>query len=337
MLSIPQKMKEVTGLDKHNIPLEILTSSEPLLLRGLVADWPIVTAGKNSIGGAIEYIQQFYRDEPVTTFCAQKEAKGRLFYNEDCTGFDYELVDANLNLVLKQIELQASVTEPLTFYVGSTVIDHFMPGFRAQNDLSTGAFQPMVSIWMCNQSRVAAHSDLPDNIACSVVGHRRFTLFPPDQLDNLYLGPLDLTPAGRPISLVDFHNPDFEKFPKFKQALAHGIVADLEPGDAIYIPSMWWHHVESLDAFNVLVNYWWKRTPAYMSSPANALDLALLAIRNLPPEQKAIWQKQFDYYVFNNSEETIAHIPKAGLGNLGELDEILARKIRAKLLNTLNR
>jgi hypothetical protein len=34
---------------------------------------------------------------------------------------------------------------------------------------------------------------------------------------------------------------------------------------------MWWHHVEALDAFNVLVNYWWRQSPAYMDTPTNAL------------------------------------------------------------------
>ena len=337
MLSIATKIREIAGVNRENIPYEILTSTEPLVLKGLVADWPIVAAGKTSLKAATDYIRQFYSGATVTTFCAQKEAKGRLFYNQDFTGFDYDLVDANLHSVLDQIELQADQQEPLTFYVGSTVVDHFMPGFRPLNDINIGEFNPMVSIWMCNQSRVAAHCDLPDNIACSVVGRRRFTLFPPDQIDNLYMGPLDITPAGRPISVVDFHQPDFEKFPKFKTAIANAMVAELEPGDAIFIPSMWWHHVESLEAFNVLVNYWWKKTPAYMGTPANVLDHALMAIRNLPPEQKKIWQKQFEYYVFENTEESVAHIPTAARGTLGEINEELARKLRAKLINALNR
>jgi quercetin dioxygenase-like cupin family protein len=33
--------------------------------------------------------------------------------------------------------------------------------------------------------------------------------------------------------------------------------AELSPGDAIFIPMGWFHHVEALERFNVLVNYWW--------------------------------------------------------------------------------
>ncbi|MFX6149073.1 cupin-like domain-containing protein, partial [Acinetobacter baumannii] len=91
-----------------------------------------------------------------------------------------------------------------------------------------------------------------------------FTLFPPDQFGNLYLGPLDNTPAGRAVSMVDFAEPDFAAHPRFREALAHAQVAELEPGDAIFIPSMWYHHVEGRSAFNVLINYWWRETPGWL-------------------------------------------------------------------------
>ena len=57
-------------------------------------------------------------------------------------------------------------------------------------------------IWLGNRSEVSAHFDLSDNIACVVAGRRRFTLFPPDQVANLYVGPLDHTMAGQPASMV---------------------------------------------------------------------------------------------------------------------------------------
>ena len=64
-------------------------------------------------------------------------------------------------------------------------------------------------------------------------------------------------------------------------------VAELEPGDALYIPSMWWHYIEALDPFNVLLNYWWRPSPNYMDKPANALTPAILAVRDLPPRGRA--------------------------------------------------
>ena len=162
-------------------------------------------------------------------------------------------------------------------------------------------------------------------------------LFPPDQLENLYVGPLDFTPAGQSISLVDFHEPDFEKYPKFREALRHAQVADLAPGDAIFIPGMWWHHVEGLDSFNVLINYWWRNTPAYLGTPLDALNHALLSIRDLPAAQREIWRNIFEHYVFAPDEDVTAHIPEDRRGVLAPVDEISARRLRALLLKRLNR
>ena len=52
-------------------------------------------------------------------------------------------------------------------------------------------------------------------------------------------------------------------------------VVELEPGDALFIPSMWWHHIKALSPFNLMVNHWWCSTPASFGSPSVAL-LALV-------------------------------------------------------------
>jgi hypothetical protein len=190
---------------------------------------------------------------------------------------------------------------------------------------------------MGNRSRIAAHYDFASNIACCVAGRRRFTLFPPEQLENLYVGPLDFNPAGQPISLVDFKNPDFEKFPKFKKALDSAIEVELEPGDALLIPSMWWHHVEALEEFNVLVNYWWRNSPRFLGSPLNVLQHAVMGLRDLPPEQKKVWQRLFEHYVFESNDENFEHIPKHSKGVLNEMSEQMANEIRNLLVDRLKR
>jgi hypothetical protein len=162
-------------------------------------------------------------------------------------------------------------------------------------------------------------------------------LFPPDQFANLYVGPLDFTPAGRPVSMVDLRNPDFEMFPRFRETLKTAQVAELEPGDAIFIPSMWWHHVEALDPFNVLVNYWWRDSPRYLGQPQDALNHALLAIRDLPEDEKQLWRQMFDYYVFGDPAAVAAHIPPKARGILAPLDAEQAGKLRANLLRSLSR
>ncbi len=337
MLNIEKKVRVVTGCKPDCIPESVLTSTEPVILKGLVSGWPIVQAGLKSDEEASQYVRQFYQGETVIAFLGDASHGGRIFYDESLTGFNFQSVHTKLDFALDQFHEHRDNINAPTIYIGSTVLDAYLPGFRQENDLALSQFKPLASIWISNQCRIAAHWDGPNNIACSVVGHRRFTLFPPDQLANLYVGPLDKTPAGQSISLVDFYNPDFDKYPKFREALVHAQVADLEPGDALFLPGMWWHHVESLGKFNVLVNYWMRELPAYYGAALDVLNHAILSIRGLPAEQKKAWKQLFNHYVFECDDKNFEHIPEAARGVLGEMTDDTARKIRALLLSKLNR
>jgi hypothetical protein len=337
MLQIDRKVREIPAADWPARREEIVASGEPLLLKGLVADWPAVRAGRQSVEDGVDYLRGYYRDATVGAWVGGPGIGGRFFYNADLTGFNYQPLMVKLGVVFDRLLQHQRDAAPPAIYVGSTTVDTCLPGFRLHNDLDLGPRQPLASLWIGNRGRVAAHYDLPDNVACVVAGHRRFTLFPPAELPNLYVGPLELTPAGQPISLVDFQEPDFERFPRFREALKNAQLAELEPGDAVFIPSMWWHHVEALDAFNVLVNYWWRESPAWMDTPANALLHALLSVRDLPPAQREAWREIFRHYVFDADETTAAHIPEAGRGVLSPIDDHRARELRALLLNRLNR
>jgi len=114
-------------------------------------------------------------------------------------------------------------------------------------------------------------------------------------------------------------------------------VVEVEAGDAVFIPSMWWHHIEALSPFNTLVNYWWSTSPKYIPTPMYALYHALWALRDRPEREKRAWQEVFDYYVFGPSGRAAAHLPDGARGALGPIDETKARQLRAMLINTLNR
>ena len=337
MLEINRQIREVEGCRPDSLGEDILYSKEPLVLRGLAADWPLVKAAVQSPAEAEAYILEFDSGQPLTAYRGEPEIEGRIFYNHDLSGFNFDRIRLPLPEVFENLRRYSAEAQPPTLYVGSTMVDNWLPGFRSDNDLQIDGQDPLVSIWIGNRSRIAAHYDFPTNIACSVAGRRRFTLFPPEQLENLYVGPIDFTPAGQSISMVDFANPDYAAYPKFREALKTAQVVELEPGDAILIPSMWWHHVESLDDINILINYWWRNTPAYMSTPVNVLQHGIMGIRELPPEQRAAWREVFDHYVFNASEENYQHIPEQARGVLNPLDEQMARQIHNLLLSKFKR
>ncbi|WP_342119590.1 cupin-like domain-containing protein [Pseudoduganella sp. OTU4001] len=337
MLPNAKPLRELHGITPSDINDDLLTSTQPLVLRGLLSRWPAVQAGRQGAASADAYLRRFYRDATVGAMLGTRDIGGRFFYNEDLSGFNFASVRARLDDVLLEMEGHRDNPHPPAIYVGSTTVETALPGYREENPLDLGARDALMSVWIGNQTRIAAHYDLPDNLAVVTAGRRRFTLFPPQQLPNLYVGPIDFTPAGQPISLVDLHQPDLERFPRFIEAWRHALVAELEPGDAIFIPSMWWHHVEALEAFNVLVNYWWRQSPDYMDTPTNALMLSLLSIRDLPPEQRQVWQDIFRHYVFEPGEQTAGHIPPQSRRVLGPIGDDASRMLRAQLLRKLNR
>lgn len=332
---ISQTIAEVTDVAAADLSDELLASDRPLVLRGLAADWPAVQRGLESADSIIEYLKGFDSGNTVTALYAPPEAAGRIFYNEDMTAFNFEYRRMKLAAAVDQVRSHLEEPAPASLYVGSTNVDHWLPGFREQNDLPIRHLEPLASIWIGNQSRVSAHYDFPSNIACVVAGQRRVILLPPEQLPNLYVGPLDFTPAGQPISLVDFHAPDYDRFPKFREAVESAQISVLEPGDAVIVPSMWWHHMEALSDFNVLVNYWWRSSPAFMGAPLSVLQHALLGLRDLPEAQRQQWRELFDFYVFNPEPENFEHIPEAARGVLNPIDESAARQIRKMLRDKL--
>lgn len=338
-----KKTKTLKNVENGPIPLDVLLTNEPVIFKGLVKNWPIVQASNTSDKAAMDYLKQFYNGRATIVCETQPEQNGRLFYNDDLTQLNYKSYKGRIDDTLDAIYKAREQDNPPGFYIASSNIKTNLPGLLEHNHIviprqkHEDADEETVSIWIGNATTATCHFDALDNLACCVSGRRRFTLFPPKQIANLYPGPLEPTPGGQVISLVDFENPDSQKHPKFQQALEQAQVAELEPGDALFIPSMWWHHVEGLESFNTLINYWWNDAPSYATSGMNALYLAMLAIRDKPKHERDGWKHLFDYYIFSGSETAKKDIPEVARGFLDNIDELSARKLRSLLINKLNR
>ncbi|MGA8205220.1 MAG: cupin-like domain-containing protein [Woeseiaceae bacterium] len=333
-------VREFDGCRPGTLPVdELLGQGEPIVLRGLVADWPFVQAGLEGMPAAMDYLRRHYSGRPVQYSYGNPEIAGRPFYNDDFTKLNFEVRRGGLGEVLDEIAAHAGDARPPTYYMASLPVDSCLPGFREANDLAfaTPGIDAPPTIWVGNRVTASCHYDAPNNIACCSVGRRRFTFFPPEQIRNLYPGPLDPTPGGQAVSLVNLANPDFGLYPRFREAQAASRSTVLEPGDAVFVPSMWWHHVEGLDAFTVLVNYWWSSVPAYVPTPMHALYHAIWTIRDRPEREKRAWREVFEYYAFGPAERAGEHMPEAARGLLGPIDEPLARQLRAMLIGKLNR
>jgi len=334
----PTGLREFRGLDEEAARRDLLRDKQPAVVRGLVENWVAVQEGRESSDRLIRYLKQFDSGKPVDALLAPPEVDGQISYNATMTGFNFVRNRLSLNQVAEQVLRYAKFPKPPSVAVQSALIRECVPGFEVHNHLDILPHDVAPRIWLGNRITTPTHVDEWNNVGCVVAGRRRFTLFPPDQIANLYIGPLDFAPTGAAMSLVSLRKPDFERYPKFREALAAAQVADLGPGDAIYIPPLWWHHVESLESFNVLVNYWWHDFAGEGASADSAFDALLqgiLSIRKLPPATRRAWAAFFEHYVFAAPQDAVRHIPAARHGILGDLTADKSAALREHLVKRL--
>lgn len=334
------RVEERARVDAATFAADIAPRDRPLVLRGQVADWPAVVAGRTGDRAVADYLgglDQSGASKPLEILVSPPEFGGRFFYRGDqLEGFNFNRERAGLRQLLAEL-IRLSALPPAeahALYANAATAPEHLPGWAAANvlDLPVGGATPR--LWIGNASQTATHYDGSTNLACVVAGQRRFTLFPPEQVGNLYLGPLDRTLAGPPSSMVDPLAPELDRYPRYAEALRHALVADLAPGDAIFMPATWWHHVQAFGTLNVLCNYWWDYDPA--SSAFHAMVHAMMAVRDRPDFEKAGWKAWFDHYVFGPEAGAAGdHLPVEARGVLGPASPSRTERIRRYLIQAL--
>jgi len=313
----------------------VLAADRPVVLRGQVAHWPAVAAARESPVAAANHLASFDRGRPVNVMVGPPEIRGRFFYRDDMAGFNYRTEEVPVRALLGELLRLADDPAAPSIYAGSAPAIEHLPGWREANPLPVDLAGSEPRVWIGNATRVSTHYDGSPNLACVVAGRRRFLLFPPEQLPNLYVGPLDRTMAGQASSMVDPDAPDLHRYPRFAEAMAHAMVAELAPGDAIFMPALWWHNVRADGPFNVLVNYWGERQDA--QSPFLAMVHAIMAVRDLPERERVVWRGWFDHYVFNGAEASVRYLPEGARGVLGAPGPARTARIRDYLARALSR
>lgn len=305
---------------------DIRAAGEPAVLKGLVRDWPVVRAAD-----AAAYLGAMAAPKPVRFMRAPPEIEGRMHYGATIGSRNFAAEQEPLPDFLEGLAQERTHARVLQ---GLSARENF-PGFAEAHPMPLLPPEVPARLWIGNAAKVAIHHDPSENIACVAAGHRRFTLFPPEQVGNLYMGPFNPTPAGVQVSMVHLTAPDLDRYPRFAAALEAAQTAELEPGDAIYIPYQWYHHVEALDAFNLLVNYWWDPAPALPGSPWDAMMHALMTVRGLPADQRRAWQAMFAHYVFLADGDPGEHLPAEARGILGATSPQHLARMREALLAKL--
>jgi hypothetical protein len=305
----------------------LVAAEQPAVIKCVVEHWPALAAGRSSAAAMNGYLRSMDTGSFIEAIEAQPETGGWFFYTPDLRGFNFSHRRRRMSETLDH--LLRSLADPKAPFIAIQSLplaDHAPEFVRCNPAPSFLPPQVLPRLWVGGAVRTQTHHDPDHNLACVIAGRRRFVLFPPEQVANLYIGPID-RPFPPPLSLVDATAPDFDRFPKFRLALQAARVAHLEAGDAIFMPKYWWHHVTSLEPYNVLVNYWWGNDAKGLERPMECFLTALLAIKDLPPVERAYWREMFDNHIFATSSADAC-------GPLGKLDPESRARLKQQLKMT---
>jgi len=336
-------MKEIHGITRERFENEVLAGYEPVVMHGAVKDWPLVAQGRAGLEPCLQYLMGFDKGEAVDALLAKPEPTRAFSYKPGLEGFNFMHDKRPYAALFEQLWRYSHFPDPPALAAQSALVSAALPGLELVNQLPLlGAEIAAPRIWIGNRATVPAHFDDSHNIACVAAGRRRFTLLPPQCAPLLYLGPPDYAPTPAPMSVVpNLHTADPERYPLVAEALKQAHVAELEPGDAIYMPPLWFHQVEALAPhLNILMNYWW-RPPAAPERKDDlhmaAMQLAMLALRHLPDGEREGWRALFAHYVFGARGAALDHIPEAQRHMFGELDAAFDAKVRNEIADRLKR
>src|SRR5215831_1052737 len=228
----------------------LLNRHEPTVFRGVANSWLPSTSGADS---TLAWLTSFigHRRVPVTVVLPDEQGligigriKGHDRINSSTTGHRSfgsaaRAMRASLSaaggsaLYIQSVAVAKELPELLPFI--KLPLDHLPPG--------TGEWRTWIGT---GNHHVALHWDGRENFYCVLAGQKRFHVCPYDALPDTYVGPMEGNEHGAPSSVVDPKHSDLARYPRFARVLERLAAVDLEVGDVFYLPSHYWHWVESV-------------------------------------------------------------------------------------------
>lgn len=221
---------------------DFVRASKPVILQGAIGDWPALKRW------SLEYFKREFGERELPIIHEKRgshyDVRTGLHYGSIRFG-DYcdLLADSGPHELYMSVRVHEALPE--------------LFGDIRKPDVVATARWARSRFWMGGPgAKGPLHRDLPENLYAQVSGRKRFLL-----LDRRLTGMVHRHAfhSGVPnYSPVDAEDPDLSRFPRFRDAPL--LRADLEPGDLLYIPSMWWHQARSLTT-SMAVNLWWLNGP----------------------------------------------------------------------------
>jgi lysine-specific demethylase 8 len=251
---------DIARLDRPSRELferEHLRPQVPCVIRGYVDEWPAASAWDD------DYLREKIGDLPVSV--TRSKGDRRLF--EDEASAVEEMSFARF------LELDHSPEAETKYFLMQRSLDVELPPLF--EDVSPPPlFDPkrlfLVNFWYSpGGNKTPLHCDFIPNLLCMISGKKRVILVPPGS--KVYPHPRKAN-----FSRVDIEEPDLERFPRFSLEGAYDV--ELQPGEMLFIPGLWWHQVYS--EANIAVNWWWKPGGLALASMVLHPQVAAFAARH---------------------------------------------------------
>ncbi len=216
----------------------------PVIVSGVTADWP-------SEDQVVEHVATRHAGTEIPIFVSTTANFG-LPRN---LGLPEESRILPLAEVARMFASRQRELDGRTWYSRGITWDH-LPGIEdliPQPGPINGRRMRRRNLWLSPGGTTSVlHYDNLHNMLVVVSGEKHLKLFAPEFEDEVYLYPANT--AMPHVSRVDVDNPDLVRFPRL--ARAQYLSCRLGPGDALYLPAYWFHHVKTPDP-SVAVNFWW--------------------------------------------------------------------------------
>lgn len=211
----------------------------PVLVERAVAHWPAMRMW------SLASLQERHGDARLSAY---RVVDGRLVF-DDRTGLVQE------SIALGAFLADVAASKPLRHRIRDRILPQSIladvpPPLHCRDRLRL-----QTNLWVSAANTVSrVHYDQPEGLLAAVMGTKRVMLFAPSEKRNLYPYP-PWSPSAQ-FAQVDLDQPDMRRFPRL--ARARGAIAELVPGDALYLPGGHWHYVES-DEVTISIGFrWWR-------------------------------------------------------------------------------
>jgi hypothetical protein len=340
-------LPEVVRLERPSFEEFTRHRDTPVILTGCLDEWPLYRSLRDRpaeadkvarVGEAIGRVPISYNTQPTGQFgfddnlvqswqthvssyeefsrvllASRRQRSGGAVYLQGFENYDWDTF--------------TSTMRPIPYMNAKTFT---RPGSAERAAMAGRTKGPLVWVGAGGQI-VNLHIDPYKNFMCMLNGQKRVTLLPPRATRDLYVAPLDKQWANVIASRVQLTRWDRAEFPRVADALAFGVKATLQPGEMLYVPPLWWHHVESSD-LNIMVNCWEDDIPETLLNDSLAGFMeAIVIFAGTSATVREAYRDLYHRYVFGHG------VPDSAVTVQAAGDEVEDRATRDRISANLLR